>query len=108
MPASEFGTGIHWQVGQATSIINVDFIMNASPGTQHQGIFMENGSGGFMSDLTFTGYVFRPCSCRNSSIDIRQGSLRDVGIESAVHDSQREDQQRRISNLPIVELVRRC
>jgi len=29
--------------------------MSSASGTQHQGIFMENGSGGFLSDLTFTG-----------------------------------------------------
>jgi glucan 1,3-beta-glucosidase len=29
--------------------------MSTASGNQHQGIFMENGSGGFMSDLTFNG-----------------------------------------------------
>jgi len=29
--------------------------MSEESGTQHQGIFIENGSGGFMSDLTFYG-----------------------------------------------------
>ncbi|OOF92665.1 glycoside hydrolase family 55 protein, partial [Aspergillus carbonarius ITEM 5010] len=50
--------GIHWQVGQATSITNCDFKMSVSSGTQSAtavGIFMENGSGGMVSDLTFTG-----------------------------------------------------
>ncbi|KAJ7800468.1 exo-beta-1,3-glucanase [Mycena olivaceomarginata] len=51
-------TGIHWQVGQATSLINIDFKMSSAAGTKHQGIFMENGSGGFMSDLTFDGGAF--------------------------------------------------
>lgn len=51
-------TGIHWQVGQATSITNCDFIMSVSTAEQRAtaiGIAMENGSGGFVSDLTFTG-----------------------------------------------------
>jgi len=51
-------TGIHWQVGQATSITNCDFIMSVSDGPQSAtavGIDMENGSGGFVSDLTFVG-----------------------------------------------------
>jgi len=45
-------TGIHWQVAQATSLTNLEFRM-AKDGRNHQGIFMENGSGGFMSDLVF-------------------------------------------------------
>jgi glucan 1,3-beta-glucosidase len=51
-------TGIHWQVGQATSITNCDFVMSVSTAEQRAtgvGIAMENGSGGFVSDLTFTG-----------------------------------------------------
>ncbi|KAF7292593.1 Glycoside hydrolase family 55 protein [Mycena indigotica] len=55
MSPAAFGTGIHWQVGQATSLMNIDFKMNKAAGTKHQGVFMENGSGGFMSDLTFDG-----------------------------------------------------
>lgn len=50
--------GVHWQVGQATSITNCDFKMAVSEGSQSAtavGIYMENGSGGFVSDLTFTG-----------------------------------------------------
>lgn len=54
MPANA-GTGIHWQVAQATSLINLTFQMSTAAGNQHQGIFMDNGSGGFMSDLTFNG-----------------------------------------------------
>lgn len=50
--------GVHWQVGQATSITYCDFKMAVSSGAQSAtavGIYMENGSGGFVSDLTFTG-----------------------------------------------------
>lgn len=80
VPPSVAATGIHWQVGQATSLINIDFKMSAAAGTKHQGcvcfssqrcemewgielmgydfsVFGENGSGGFISDLTFDGYV---------------------------------------------------
>ena len=48
-------TGVHWQVAQATSLTNLVFEMSTAQGTQHQGMFMENGSGGFMSDLVFNG-----------------------------------------------------
>ncbi|KAI9166458.1 Glucan 1,3-beta-glucosidase [Paramyrothecium foliicola] len=50
--------GIHWQVGQATSITNCHFEMalsDASGPATGIGIFMENGSGGTVSDLTFRG-----------------------------------------------------
>lgn len=57
MPLSA-GTGIHWQVAQATSLINLRFEMSQAEGNSHQGIFMDNGSGGFMSDLVFNGGKF--------------------------------------------------
>ncbi|KAK6519188.1 hypothetical protein TWF281_003877 [Arthrobotrys megalospora] len=47
--------GIHWQVAQATSLQNIQIIMSTRADTTHLGIFMENGSGGFMSDVTFSG-----------------------------------------------------
>jgi len=51
------GTGIHWQVAQATSLQNIEFFMVEDPSEANvqQGIFMENGSGGFMTDLIFHG-----------------------------------------------------
>ncbi|KAJ7821385.1 pectate lyase superfamily protein-domain-containing protein [Mycena olivaceomarginata] len=78
MPPDQFGTGIHWQVGQATSLINIDFKMSKAAGTKHQGIFMENGSGGFMSDLTFDGGAF------GMWISNQQFTIRNVKITNAV------------------------
>ncbi|TKA24520.1 hypothetical protein B0A50_06677 [Salinomyces thailandicus] len=49
------GAGIHWQVAQATSLQNIVFEMVQGGTTTQQGIFMDNGSGGYMSDLTFNG-----------------------------------------------------
>ncbi|TFY54718.1 hypothetical protein EVJ58_g8694 [Rhodofomes roseus] len=54
-PASASSTGIHWQVSQATSLHNVVFEMSTANDTAHQGVFMENGSGGMMGDLVFNG-----------------------------------------------------
>ncbi|KAF9871949.1 hypothetical protein CkaCkLH20_10581 [Colletotrichum karsti] len=51
-------TGIHWQVSQAASLQYIHFEMpvsDADGSTTAVGIFMENGSGGFLSDLTFFG-----------------------------------------------------
>ncbi|KAK5636635.1 hypothetical protein RRF57_012347 [Xylaria bambusicola] len=48
--------GIHWQVAQATSLQNIIFNMNPATSDNYQkGLFIENGSGGFMADLTFNG-----------------------------------------------------
>jgi len=55
MPATA-GAGIHWQVAQATSLQNIEFNMvKGGTGNKQQGIFMDNGSGGWMSDLVFNG-----------------------------------------------------
>ncbi|KAF9242334.1 glycoside hydrolase family 55 protein [Melanogaster broomeanus] len=55
MPASAPAIGLHWQVSQATSLMNLLVEMSQENGTQHQGLFMENGSGGFMGDMIFNG-----------------------------------------------------
>ncbi|ORY13862.1 pectate lyase superfamily protein-domain-containing protein [Clohesyomyces aquaticus] len=56
VPAGTGVSGIHWQVGQATSLHNIVFTMaKGEAGKEQKGIFMDNGSGGFMSDLTFNG-----------------------------------------------------
>ncbi|KAF2087046.1 glycoside hydrolase family 55 protein [Saccharata proteae CBS 121410] len=56
MPVTS-GAGIHWQVAQATSLQNIVFNMRTDGGASNvqQGIFMDNGSGGFMTDLVFNG-----------------------------------------------------
>ena len=46
-------TCLHYQVAQATSLQNVELI--AAPGSSQIGLFAENGSGGGISDVTFTG-----------------------------------------------------
>lgn len=66
MPATTSATGFHWQVAQATSLYNIVVEMSTASGNKHQGefnlllytvfraehffpgMFMENGSGGFM------------------------------------------------------------
>ncbi|KAJ7480885.1 exo-beta-1,3-glucanase [Mycena latifolia] len=78
MSPDQYGTGIHWQVGQATSLINIDFKMSSAPGTHHQGVYMENGSGGFMSDLTFDGGAF------GMWLSNQQFTIRNIKITNAV------------------------
>ncbi|KAF7325959.1 hypothetical protein MKEN_00446800 [Mycena kentingensis (nom. inval.)] len=55
IPATVPAAAIHWQVSQATSLQNIVFQMSTAADTAHQGIWQENGSGGFMGDLVFNG-----------------------------------------------------
>ncbi|KAH7128441.1 pectate lyase superfamily protein-domain-containing protein [Dendryphion nanum] len=49
-------SAIHWQVSQATSLQNIVFNMaKGEAGAKQKGIFQDNGSGGFMTDLVFNG-----------------------------------------------------
>lgn len=50
--------GVHWSTGQATSLQNIVFEMSTASNTQQQGIWSEEGSGGFLSDLTFNGGLY--------------------------------------------------
>ena len=54
-----YAHGIHWQVAQATSLQNIVFNMRTDGqydgSNQQQGIFMDNGSGGWLEDLIFNG-----------------------------------------------------
>ncbi|KAF2878306.1 exo-beta-1,3-glucanase-like protein [Massariosphaeria phaeospora] len=55
IPANVLVPAIHWPTAQTTSLQNLVFNMSAANGTQHEGIFVEEGSGGFMADLVFHG-----------------------------------------------------
>ncbi|KAH7884063.1 glycoside hydrolase family 55 protein [Phlebopus sp. FC_14] len=60
MPAAAPAIGLHWQVSQSTSLMNVMVEMSRENGTQHQVFhnlaeFVSCLSGGFMGDITFNG-----------------------------------------------------
>lgn len=55
IPPATAATGMHWPTSQATSLQNIVFNMPATPDVVHVGLFIEEGSGGFMTDLTFNG-----------------------------------------------------
>ncbi|KAJ5884731.1 Exo-beta-1-3-glucanase, partial [Penicillium taxi] len=76
--AGTSATGIHWPVGQATSIQNVEIVMSSASGTQHQGIFIENGSGGFLTDITTTGGLY------GANIGNQQFTMHNLQISDAV------------------------
>ncbi|XXH01836.1 hypothetical protein Hte_008198 [Hypoxylon texense] len=58
IPATTEATGIHWPTAQATSLQNIVFKMSTNTGTKHQGIFIEEGSGGILNDLVFYGGLY--------------------------------------------------
>ncbi|KAJ7818674.1 exo-beta-1,3-glucanase [Mycena olivaceomarginata] len=74
---SSDGTGIHWQVSQATSLMNIVINMSTAPDTAHQGLVMENGSGGFMGDLVFNGGKI------GMSVGNQQFTVRNVIVNNA-------------------------
>ncbi|EPE03538.1 glycoside hydrolase family 55 protein [Ophiostoma piceae UAMH 11346] len=53
VPSSSLVHGIHWPTAQATSLQNIHFTMPAH--SEHIGLLIESGSGGFMADLSFEG-----------------------------------------------------
>ncbi|KAI0457369.1 pectate lyase superfamily protein-domain-containing protein [Xylaria acuta] len=54
--AGAYIAALHYQVAQATTLESVEIIADSA--TTQQGIYAENGSGGVMSDITFTGGNF--------------------------------------------------
>lgn len=98
--------GIHWPSSQATSIQNCVFRLSSRPGDVHTGLFMEEGSGGLVSDLVFLGgsygaqlgnqqYTMRNLTFVGSRIGIQQiwdwgwtyKSLAFVGCEVGINMS---------------------
>ncbi len=74
---------VHWPSSQATSLQNCIFKLSQAPGDHHTGIFMEEGSGGFLNDLVFYGgeygaqfgnqqYTMRNLTFFNSGTAIQQ------------------------------------
>lgn len=69
-------TGLHWQVSQATNVVNVAFRLGA-PSQNNTGLRMENGSGGYFGDMTFEGGLVA------MAIGNQQFTMRNVSIANA-------------------------
>ncbi|KAI9738277.1 MAG: hypothetical protein M1834_008775 [Cirrosporium novae-zelandiae] len=78
IPGSSSATGIHWPTAQATSIQNVVIYMSEVSGTQHQGLFIENGSAGFLTDVVIIGGLY------GANIGNQQYTMRNLTISNAV------------------------
>ncbi|KAM7215073.1 exo-beta-1,3-glucanase [Rhypophila decipiens] len=55
IPPGTPATGMHWPTSQATSLQNIVFNMPTASNVVHVGLFIEEGSGGLLTDLTFNG-----------------------------------------------------
>ncbi|KIY02080.1 uncharacterized protein Z520_02218 [Fonsecaea multimorphosa CBS 102226] len=53
-PAKEV-TGLKWTASQSTSLQNLRFLMSDAHGTRQTGLYIPEGSGGFLGDLVFHG-----------------------------------------------------
>ncbi|KAM0271938.1 hypothetical protein ACHAQH_008876 [Verticillium albo-atrum] len=58
IPAEKAAFGIHWPSSQATAVTNVVFKLAEGPQSKHVGLFIEEGSGGLLNDLTFYGGMY--------------------------------------------------
>ncbi|KIJ44258.1 glycoside hydrolase family 55 protein [Sphaerobolus stellatus SS14] len=77
VPARVQAIGLHWQVSQATSLTNIVVEMSQEANNQHQGMFMENGSGGYMGDLVFRGGKY------GLMVGNQQFTVRNLTVENA-------------------------
>ncbi|KAI6082984.1 glycoside hydrolase family 55 protein [Hypoxylon rubiginosum] len=78
IPATTEATGIHWPTAQATSLQNIVFKMSTNSGTKHQGVFIEEGSGGMLNDLVFYGGLY------GMVLGNQQFTVRNITINNAV------------------------
>jgi hypothetical protein len=69
--------GLHWPSSQSTSLSNIVFKMSEEKGNQHQGLFIEEGSGGYIGDLVFYG------GAQALSIGNQQFTMRNITIHNA-------------------------
>jgi glucan 1,3-beta-glucosidase len=53
IPANTGATGVHWPTAQATSLQNVVFRMSEGAGSQHTGVFIENGTSDIFCTFNF-------------------------------------------------------
>ncbi|KAI6356028.1 hypothetical protein MCOR25_007982 [Pyricularia grisea] len=55
LPVAADVAGIHWPSSQATSLQNIHVKMAKGTQTKHFGMFIEEGSGGYLGDMVFEG-----------------------------------------------------
>ncbi|KAK3203293.1 hypothetical protein GRF29_112g805658 [Pseudopithomyces chartarum] len=78
IPATSGAQGIHWPASQATSIQNVKIQMNVASNSVHAGIFIENGSGGHLTDIETVGGMY------GLNVGNQQFTMKNIKISKAV------------------------
>ncbi|KAJ4305297.1 hypothetical protein N0V90_000828 [Kalmusia sp. IMI 367209] len=78
IPATSGAQGIHWPASQATSIQNVKIQMNVAANSVHAGIFIENGSGGHLTDIETVGGLY------GLNVGNQQFTMKNIKISNAV------------------------
>ncbi|KAF1978534.1 exo-beta 1,3 glucanase-like protein [Bimuria novae-zelandiae CBS 107.79] len=78
IPATSGAQGIHWPASQATSIQNVKIQMNVAANSVHAGIFIENGSGGHLTDIETVGGKY------GLNVGNQQFTMKNIKISNAV------------------------
>ncbi|OQU98717.1 hypothetical protein CLAIMM_04458 [Cladophialophora immunda] len=76
-PARE-AIGVQWTTSQATSLQNLRIFMSDAKGTQHAGLVIYEGSGGFLGDLVFYG------GYQAARIGNQQFTMRNLTFHNAV------------------------
>lgn len=99
IPPATAATGMHWPTSQATSLQNIVFNMPTTSDVVHVGLFIEEGSGGFITDLTFNGgasgasmgnqqYTMRNLkfnNCKTGKFDVsKSGAVRTLTVEAII------------------------
>lgn len=83
VPSSQSIYAIHWPSSQATSLSNIEIFLKDGAGTKHRGVFIEEGSGGYVGDIVITGgeygleignqqFTFRGITIKNAQTAIKQ------------------------------------
>ncbi|KAL5453474.1 hypothetical protein PMIN07_007934 [Paraphaeosphaeria minitans] len=78
IPATSGAQGIHWPASQATSIQDVKIQMNVAANSVHVGIFIENGSGGHLTDIETVGGL------HGLNVGNQQFTMKNIVISNAV------------------------
>ncbi len=77
VPATNGIVGIHWPSSQSTSLSNIVFQLSQAADTRHRGLFIEEGSGGYIGDLVFYG------GAQAMAIGNQQFTMRNITINNA-------------------------
>ena len=82
VPSAQSIYAVHWPSSQSTSLSNIEIFLKDGASTKHRGVFIEEGSGGYVGDIVITGgeyglevgnqqFTFRGITIRNAQTAIK-------------------------------------